>query len=124
MWKSSDPRRSVDKHREVIISNGKLATTALVETKYGWTVDIAHIAMNGRKWLGDMEEWPEGWLWTDLPTKPEQVDQDTCVCCKGELLPQRERTPLCEECSPGFDEDEEGYGCHRHRTQLQEPGGT
>jgi len=65
-WSKDDPRDTISKHRTIIISDGDRAVQAQVETNHGWHIDMSD-TMGGRRWIGEDDGWPDGWLWSFLP---------------------------------------------------------
>ena len=60
-WNYTDPRESINKRKEVIISDGHACWFALVETKHSWSIFMRPVS----GW--DNDNWPNNWGWIPAP---------------------------------------------------------
>lgn len=65
VWTTIDPRH-VDSAKDIVVTDGHWTTFGYVERKHGWAVFLTE-TVNGRRVIGENDEWPEFWSWTRLP---------------------------------------------------------
>jgi len=66
MWNQTDPRAVVNQRAQIVVSDGKFASYAVVETHNGHYVAI-HELIAGHTFVDEKDQWPKKLQWAYLP---------------------------------------------------------